>query len=103
MQALLEVQQVISAQWDIFFDIDPIDGKVYLIIYSFPYPEEGICEIGIREMPKDQAENYPKVIERYWSERPIVIFPPDSEEPIHFIDLWGEAYDCPLYEDMRAE
>lgn len=91
---------------EIIFWTEPFNGGVYRVIASEPYAENGepFCGIVLTPMWREVATDYPRELAR-WPQSPIkiIVFPPNSEEPLHFFDFLDRfSEDCPLYEDMTV-
>ncbi len=89
---------------EIVIDENPEDGKVYRVISSQMETlesGESFCYVWLKEMPSEAAINYPRELaEQSPLDRQIIIFPPNSEEPMAFGVFW-DTYTCPNYDDLR--
>jgi hypothetical protein len=91
---------------EVIFVDEPRRGDVYRVVYSEPFTENGelFCWLEIQLMPGELAVHYPWVLAREpGSDVQIVIFPANSEEPLHYWELYHRySQSCPDFEDMTV-
>lgn len=98
---------IVEPMYEIFFhNLQPEPGKVYIVLYAELVPLEGhentgehVCNVGLKELPNENASMYDSVIDWHTAYR-AVVFLPESELPLDAVEFEA-SFTCFNYDNIQ--